>query len=316
LGTAIAALALLAFAPSLALAQQPTLSGTTLVGQFTTSGFVCFPTQFGYQSAGAVTPPTSPYYPGTFTQQGAVVTQGGSASFSARFSIATATGTTIAGTASGPLGGGCNAVGATNLFSSGGGPSARYAATITTASGRRFTDAGAAFASFAGQAPGRQNLTGESRLGFFSALTAAVPRANCDRPVAGTAGGDAPRLTQGDDAFDGMAGSDTLIGQGGHDCLLGSAGSDNLLGGAGNDTLAGGTGNDNLLGDAGADDLTGGTGSDNVSAGTGDDLVDVFDGQAGDDVSCGDGIDTVYADPGDRVALDCERVIRAARPVT
>jgi Ca2+-binding RTX toxin-like protein len=47
----------------------------------------------------------------------------------------------------------------------------------------------------------------------------------------------------------------------------------------------------------------GGTGSDNVAAGAGNDVVDVFDGARSDIVTYGSGIDTVYADPGDIVAL-------------
>jgi Ca2+-binding RTX toxin-like protein len=143
--------------------------------------------------------------------------------------------------------------------------------------------------------------------------TLEVPRADCAHPVTGTGGGDNRVLTAGDDAFDGLGGNDNIVGRAGHDCLLGSGGSDNLTGDAGNDTLSGGTGNDNLLGGDGDDDVTGGTGSDNVVAGAGNDVVDVFDGAAGDIVVCGSGVDTVYADPRDTVASDCENVTRAAR---
>ena len=160
--------------------------------------------------------------------------------------------------------------------------------------------------------PAQQDLDHD---GIGSACdTPEVPTANCAHPIAGTAGSDSPLLTEGDDAYDGLGGNDNLLGRGGHDCLRGSAGNDNLSGAAGNDALSGGTGSDNLTGGDGADDLTGGAGTDNVSGGTGNDVVDVFDSAARDNVSCGSGNDTVYADPIDLVASDCEHTIRAARP--
>ena len=168
LGILLWLVTLLALAvPGVALGQQATLAGTHLLGTFTTSSFVCFPTQFGYQAVGEVAPPgtfatSSAYYPGTFTQGGSA----SSTSFTAQFRITTAAGTVIMGTASGPTTGGCARGGSTNVLSSGGFPSATYQATITTADGRRFSDAGSAFASFVGQAPGEQNLTGQSRLSF------------------------------------------------------------------------------------------------------------------------------------------------------
>lgn len=165
--------------PGVALARQATLSGTTLSGSFTTSGFSCFPTRFAYDASGQVAGPTDPsypgtsaYYPGTFTQQGAV-----SDTFSARFTIKTSSGTTVTGTASGPIAASCARGGATSAFSSGGGPSpsGSYQATITTADGTSYSDAGSAFAAFYGQAPGEQNLAGQSRLSFYSRYAEAQP---------------------------------------------------------------------------------------------------------------------------------------------
>jgi len=305
---------LAALAPGLALAQQPTLSGTDLIGSFTTTGFRCFPTTFAYEASGNVQSVyhpglTSAYQPGTFTQQGSA----SATDFDARFRIVSATGTTIEGTASGPMNGGCGRGGFTRIFTAGGAPTARYEATITRPDGRRFLDAGAAFAGFEGGAPQERNLAGQSRLSFYSRLSEAVPTANCSSPKLGTVRSDAPSLTEGDDAFDGLDGNDRLWGRGGNDCLLGSGGNDNLLGGGGNDTLAGGAGKDNLLGDDGADDLTGGPGQDNILGGAGDDIVDAFDG-ASDNVSCGSGDDTAHAELADAVSSDCEHVIAAARP--
>ena len=40
----------------------------------------------------------------------------------------------------------------------------------------------------------------------------------------------------------------------------------------------------------------------------------MFNGVAGDSVTCNGGVDTVYADPGDTVAADCEKVVRRSPP--
>ncbi len=143
-----------------------------------------------------------------------------------------------------------------------------------------------------------------------------VPNADCSAPVAGTAGGDNRIGTAGDDAFDGRGGSDNLLGMAGQDCLLGSGGNDNIVGGAGNDTLSGGADNDNMTGDDGADDMTGGAGKDDFAGGAGNDVIDAFDAPAtvAERIVCGSGIDTVYANPADKVGGDCEVVVRAARP--
>jgi hypothetical protein len=93
-----------------------------------------------------------------------------------------------------------------------------------------------------------------------------------------------------------------------------------LYGGDGNDDLDGGIDNDWLEGDFGAkDDLSGYGGDDclllngneneRASGGDGNDLIIAFD-LTGDDVFCGAGHDTVRADEEDRVAANCEDVIR------
>ena len=103
----------------------------------------------------------------------------------------------------------------------------------------------------------------------------AVVRPKAPQPTrrTGTARADVLRGTQGRDLLRGLGGRDTLYGLGGDDTLVGGTGADRLFGGAGNDTLIGRDG-------------------------------------ARDRISCGSGRDVVQADPGDRVARDCERVVR------
>jgi Ca2+-binding RTX toxin-like protein len=111
------------------------------------------------------------------------------------------------------------------------------------------------------------------------------------------------------------------------DCTLNDAhttGTQYLLGGFfadddGNDDLDGGRDNDFLSGDAGRNNLSGKGGDDclnlrgdaneRASGGDGDDLIFANDGN-GDDIFCGAGIDSVAADAEDRVAADCEVVLR------
>ena len=122
----------------------------------------------------------------------------------------------------------------------------------------------------------------------------------------------------GDDRLTGNAGVDNLSGGSGADLLAGASGRDVLKGGASRDGINGGSGNDRIRGDAGNDQLAGGSGSDTMSGGSGRDRlyggsgrdrIDLTDG-ARDRVSCGAGRDTVRADRNDRVARDCERVVR------
>jgi Tol biopolymer transport system component len=148
----------------------------------------------------------------------------------------------------------------------------------------------------------------------------------------------------GSDGLDGGPGGDRLRGQDGNDRLAGGSGRDSLTGGAGRDRLDGGSGRDRLRGGAGADRLFGGSGADRLTGGSGrdrlhgdagDDLIadhsgrDGFWGGAGDDridardgargggrrradvVACGAGAhDVARVDGADRVARDCERVVR------
>jgi Ca2+-binding RTX toxin-like protein len=87
----------------------------------------------------------------------------------------------------------------------------------------------------------------------------------------------------------------------------------------GNDILAAGRDNDFLMGGGGRNDFSGNGGDDclylngeeneRVSGGDGDDIVHTTDLNA-DDIFCGAGNDTVAADAEDRVAADCEVVLR------
>ena len=94
-----------------------------------------------------------------------------------------------------------------------------------------------------------------------------------------------------------------------------------MLGEVGNDALEGGRDTELLQGDAGRNDLSGKGGDDcllltgdeneRASGGDGDDLICNPDGNK-DDVFCGTGHDTVVADVEDRVAANCEDVLRVS----
>ena len=101
----------------------------------------------------------------------------------------------------------------------------------------------------------------------------------------------------------------TLHGTSRNDTIIGSAGNDRLIGGAGNDDLRGGRGADRLEGGTGNDVVTGGPGKDILSGGLGYDVIHARDG-AVDRIACGPGRDSVTADRNDRVARDCEKVVR------
>ena len=87
---------------------------------------------------------------------------------------------------------------------------------------------------------------------------------------------------------------------------------DTLRGTNGPDSLFGFGGRDVLYGLSGPDTLVGGTGADRLFAGAGNDTILARD-RARDTIVCGSGRDLVRADPTDRVARDCERVIRVRR---
>jgi Ca2+-binding RTX toxin-like protein len=92
--------------------------------------------------------------------------------------------------------------------------------------------------------------------------------------------------------------------------LQGEDGNDDLDGGRDNDLLVGGTGRNVLSGNGGDDCLLlFGDENERASGGDGDDLIGNPDGN-GDDVFCGAGHDTVNADVEDRVAANCEDVVR------
>jgi DNA-binding beta-propeller fold protein YncE len=169
------------------------------------------------------------------------------------------------------------------------------------------------------------------------------PQPHC--PIAGTqaAGSPGTDSLRGDarsNVLFGLAGADRLRGRGGRDCLYGGAGNDRLLGGAGADRLFGGPGDDRLDGEhtggatrgadatsvtrgdrlsggAGNDRLTDRRGSATLSGGAGADRIDARDTSPGsrrrpDTIRCGHGRDLALVDARDRVAADCERVIRKA----
>lgn len=110
------------------------------------------------------------------------------------------------------------------------------------------------------------------------------------------------------------SGNDVVRSGGGPDSVALGTGNDVALLGIGNDRAFGGAGNDVLLGGAGNDRLTGGPGLDRLIGGSGEDRLDLRDGRGGDRASCGLGRrDVVYADRGDRIARDCERVVWRTR---
>ena len=83
--------------------------------------------------------------------------------------------------------------------------------------------------------------------------------------------------------------------------IIGSIDADLLLGTGGRDRIEALDGDDRITGRGGRDELLGGGGNDKLFA---------LDGRR-DLIACGSGLDSVRADPIDRVARDCERVRRA-----
>jgi Ca2+-binding RTX toxin-like protein len=108
--------------------------------------------------------------------------------------------------------------------------------------------------------------------------------------------------------------------------LTGDEGADKLVAlasGSGSGIASGGDGADVIVidtsaggytadGGAGNDTLSGGPDADAISGGAGKDTIDVTGDGVADTVECGTEVDTVYADPEDSVAADCERVRRTA----
>ena len=102
------------------------------------------------------------------------------------------------------------------------------------------------------------------------------------------------------------------MGQDGNDLLAGGIDNDWLQGGGGrNDRL----GKDDLSGNGGDDCLIlGGAENERAGGGDGDDIIFADVRNGGDDIFCGAGIDTVEAHLKDRVAANCENVLRLSRP--
>jgi N-acetylglucosamine-6-sulfatase len=109
--------------------------------------------------------------------------------------------------------------------------------------------------------------------------------------------------------IDGTAGPDFLNGTAFFDYICGRTGSDVLVGGSSGDVLVGGPGADRVSGRWGPDRLRGGLGPDNLDGGPGDDVIVADDGWP-DAVRCGLGQDLVQADRFDKVAPECESVVR------
>jgi Ca2+-binding RTX toxin-like protein len=91
--------------------------------------------------------------------------------------------------------------------------------------------------------------------------------------------------------------------------VRGSNRADRLYGTGKNDVIQGGKGNDQLYGAGGNDRIVGGPGKDVIYGGPGNDTVYARD-KTKDTVFCGTGKDTVYADKIDKVARDCEKILR------
>lgn len=132
-------------------------------------------------------------------------------------------------------------------------------------------------------------------------------------------GNDLLLLGAGDDCGQGGAGNDTVHGDAGNDAVYGDAGpcvagkastSRFMAAIRGNDRLFGDAGDDRLVGGPGADLLIGGSGRDTFLGGGGNDVIRARDHVRGERINCGAGHDVVYADKGDIVARNCEKVHR------
>jgi Ca2+-binding RTX toxin-like protein len=130
------------------------------------------------------------------------------------------------------------------------------------------------------------------------------------RNLLGTSGSDKLVGSDGDDIFRGLAGNDLFSGGDGNDKITGGAGKDKLSGQRGKDVVNGGPGKDKLDGGAGNDKIIGGADSDTLLGGSGNDTIDARDRSA-DTIRCGSGKDKVLANKKDKVAFDCELVVRS-----
>ena len=84
-----------------------------------------------------------------------------------------------------------------------------------------------------------------------------------------------------------------------------------VTGGSGDDRLVGNGTRNRLRGESGDDQLDGGPSRDVLDGGAGADTIVARDGDS-DTVACGGGVDTAFVDSDDRVASDCERVLRTS----
>jgi Ca2+-binding RTX toxin-like protein len=149
---------------------------------------------------------------------------------------------------------------------------------------------------------------------------------NGDDVLYGGPGDDTLHGGRGNDKEYGQDGRDILLGDetgaGGSDLLDGGSGSDRIFGMAGDDTLQGGSGNDVVHGGDGVDRMYGGAGNDTLDdSPRASQAADYYDGGPGSDeifsrdgkrdtVVCGSGHDVAKVDRKDKVAGDCESVIR------
>lgn len=92
--------------------------------------------------------------------------------------------------------------------------------------------------------------------------------------------------------------------------LIGTPGDDHLCGLDGNDTLEGLGGSDSLDGGPGNDTIDGGPGQDTLFGNLGHDVILARDGER-DSIDCGKNYDTAIVDRFDRVARNCEHVLRS-----
>jgi len=118
--------------------------------------------------------------------------------------------------------------------------------------------------------------------------------------------------TEGDRCI-GTAQPDEMLGSHGDDVIRGRAGADSITGRGGSDGMHGEVGNDTIVatecGLPRGTDVFGGRGNDDITITS--DCGDFAIVPPPDWVDCGPGYDVVRgAAPGDRIADDCERVIR------
>lgn len=125
----------------------------------------------------------------------------------------------------------------------------------------------------------------------------------CDKTrttVVGTVAGEAIRGTGKRDIIAALGEDDAIDGNDGGDLICGDGGRDVIRGGDGKDRIFGGPLGDRISGGDGRDDLRGGGGYDRFQVA----------GGGPDRVKCASGIDTVVADPTDRIRADCENITR------